>query len=214
MPNQNDELLKIRKEPVQQRSISRVQNILHATRKILREKGLSAVTTTRIARQAKIPVGSLYQYFPNKKAVLFALYSDYLEELRELLEVFEQDEYLELGWVEFFEKLLVKIKSVEQRDISELELFRALLVYPELQQLDQEHGQMTVDFTAWHLKRLGAQGSTAKLQRLGWYIYELNNAAWMHQARGDIQKHRAESIEWERVSLLSVLATVFPPSEP
>lgn len=214
MPNQNDELLKVRKEPIQKRSISRVEKILRATRKILREEGLSAATTTRIARQAKVPIGSFYQYFPNKQAVFFALYKDYLAELDELIEVFEKDEYLKLGWVEFFEKLLVKIKSVERRDISELELFKALLVYPELQEIDREHGQMTVDFTCRHLKRLGAQGSAAKLQRLGWYIYELNNAAWMHQARGDTRKHRDESIEWERVSLLSVLATVFPTSKP
>lgn len=73
-----------RRIPKQRRSLEIVAAILEAARQLLREAP-DAVTTTAIAERAGVSVGSLYRYFPNKEAVLSALYDrDAGEEARSL----------------------------------------------------------------------------------------------------------------------------------
>lgn len=62
-----------RRAPIQQRSTATVEAILEATTQILAREGLDALTTNAIAARAGISVGSLYQYFADKQAVLTAL---------------------------------------------------------------------------------------------------------------------------------------------
>jgi AcrR family transcriptional regulator len=65
--------LKPRKQPKQARSKATVAAILEAATQLLVERGLSGLTTDRIAERAGVSVGSLYQYFPNKDAIMVAL---------------------------------------------------------------------------------------------------------------------------------------------
>lgn len=62
-----------RKQPKQERSQATVEAILSATTHILTENGYDQLTTNRVAERAGVSIGSLYQYFPNKKALIFAL---------------------------------------------------------------------------------------------------------------------------------------------
>ncbi|MEX3011532.1 TetR/AcrR family transcriptional regulator [Hoeflea sp. TYP-13] len=59
-----------RKKPRQARSTVTVDAVLEAAARILQEGGLDALNTNEIARRAGVSVGSLYQYFPTKEAVL------------------------------------------------------------------------------------------------------------------------------------------------
>lgn len=68
--------LKPRKKPSQARSAAAVDAIVEATIRILRQDGWAACTTTRIAALAGVSVGSLYQYFPNRDAILARLAED------------------------------------------------------------------------------------------------------------------------------------------
>lgn len=81
--------LKPRKTPIQARSKATVDAILSATAQVLKRKGYAAATTDRIAERAGVSVGSLYQYFPNKDAILVALAERHIDEgfalVRELL---------------------------------------------------------------------------------------------------------------------------------
>ncbi|MCQ8240104.1 TetR family transcriptional regulator [Rhizosaccharibacter radicis] len=65
-----------RKNPKQSRSGVLVSAILEAAVRVLRAEGAARFTTARVAERAGISVGSLYQYFPNKAAILFRLQSD------------------------------------------------------------------------------------------------------------------------------------------
>ena len=63
----------LRKQPVQQRSAKRVELMLEACAALIDELGYDGVTTTLIAERAGVAVGSLYQFFPDKRAVVQAL---------------------------------------------------------------------------------------------------------------------------------------------
>ncbi len=65
-----------RKSPKQARSNELVNAILQAAVQVLAQEGAQRFTTARVAERAGVSVGSLYQYFPNKAAILFRLQSD------------------------------------------------------------------------------------------------------------------------------------------
>jgi len=65
-----------RKQPKQARATELVTAILEAAVQVLASEGAQRFTTTRVAEKAGVSVGSLYQYFPNKAALLFRLQSD------------------------------------------------------------------------------------------------------------------------------------------
>lgn len=71
--------LKARKQPRQARSQATVEAIFDATIQVLRAEGLQRLTTIRVAERAGVSVGSLYQYFPQKQALLFAVLQRHLE---------------------------------------------------------------------------------------------------------------------------------------
>ncbi|MBZ9866231.1 TetR family transcriptional regulator [Mesorhizobium sp. CA15] len=74
-----------RKQPKQARATELVAAILEAAAQVLAAEGAQRFTTTRVAERAGVSVGSLYQYFPNKAALLFRLQSDEWRETTELL---------------------------------------------------------------------------------------------------------------------------------
>ncbi|WP_433330524.1 TetR family transcriptional regulator [Spirillospora sp. CA-294931] len=63
----------LRRRPAQRRSAERVQRMLDACAEILDEEGYDGLTTTRIAQRAEVAIGSVYQFFPDKRAVAQAL---------------------------------------------------------------------------------------------------------------------------------------------
>lgn len=65
-----------RKQPRQARSNELVGAILAAAAQVLAKEGAQRFTTARVAERAGVSIGSLYQYFPNKAAILFRLQSD------------------------------------------------------------------------------------------------------------------------------------------
>lgn len=65
-----------RKEPKQARSTELVAAILEAAIQVLAKEGAPRFTTARVAEKAGVSVGSVYQYFPNKAAILFRLQAE------------------------------------------------------------------------------------------------------------------------------------------
>jgi len=78
--------LEPRKSPLQARSAASVDAILKATIQVLLKVGKERLTTTRVAARAGVSVGTLYQYFPNKSALLRAALQRHMDEIGLALE--------------------------------------------------------------------------------------------------------------------------------
>lgn len=73
--------LNLRRKPLQSRSEETIAVILEASTQILETRGLAAFNTNAIAERAGVSIGSLYQYFPGKEAILAALHKHFEEQL-------------------------------------------------------------------------------------------------------------------------------------
>jgi AcrR family transcriptional regulator len=80
-----------RKTPVQARSTVTVETISAATIQVLLTHGADRLTTTRVAERAGVSVGTLYQYYPNKRSLLFAVFENHLDKVSRAVEVACED---------------------------------------------------------------------------------------------------------------------------
>lgn len=80
-----------RKRPKQDRAKITCQAILDAAAHILAEEGYPALNTNYLARRAGVSIGSLYQYFPNKEAVVASLIEREVDRDRRFLEALFAD---------------------------------------------------------------------------------------------------------------------------
>ncbi|WP_394830345.1 TetR family transcriptional regulator [Pendulispora rubella] len=76
MPPNRKPAIAPRKRPTQSRAIQLVADVLEAAIRVLKREGGHRFTTVRVAQEAGVSVGSLYQYFPNKESLLFRLQQD------------------------------------------------------------------------------------------------------------------------------------------
>jgi len=74
-----------RKQPQQTRSAGLVAAILQAAVQVLAQEGVTRFTTARVAEKAGVSIGSVYQYFPNKAAILFRLQTDEWQQTTDML---------------------------------------------------------------------------------------------------------------------------------
>ena len=76
-----------RRQPQQRRARETVEAVLDAVVRILKREGVDAVTTNHIAEVAGVSIGSVYQYFPDKRAIFVALHKRHLEEIDRMVEI-------------------------------------------------------------------------------------------------------------------------------
>lgn len=75
-----------RRVPQQARSREKVRRLLEAADEVLGAEGYGALTVRRLAEQADVPVGTIYQFFTDKSAVVDALARRYIAEFDEMIE--------------------------------------------------------------------------------------------------------------------------------
>jgi len=91
MSNRPRAQISSRKQPKQARSTGLVAAVLEAAAQVLAKEGAQRFTTARVAEKAGVSVGSLYQYFPNKAAILFRLQIDEWRQTTDLLRLILED---------------------------------------------------------------------------------------------------------------------------
>lgn len=96
-----DKFKAARTMPHQARGKERVRVILAAALQLFKQRGIEEVTTNDIAAQARIPIGSLYRYYPNKDAIIVALTELYTEDIGDVFDTIGKHPFLEhLSWDE------------------------------------------------------------------------------------------------------------------
>jgi AcrR family transcriptional regulator len=76
----------VRRQPKQHRARQTVEAVLDAVVRVLKRDGIEGVTTNRIAEVAGVSIGSVYQYFPDKRAIFAALHDRHVEQISRVIE--------------------------------------------------------------------------------------------------------------------------------
>jgi AcrR family transcriptional regulator len=117
----------LRRRPRQLRGQRRIEAILDAAERLFAAMGYEATSTNQIAAEAHTSIGSLYQFFPNKEAILRALVARSQEQMRDVLdEVFASDPQDELSPDELLDRLLDPLIALYARGYRMLALFVTL----------------------------------------------------------------------------------------
>ena len=103
--------LEPRKTPQQSRSVITVQAINDATIQVLLKAGQERLTTVRVAERAGVSVGTLYQYFPNKQSLLFAVLEQHMDRVTRAVE--------EVCAANHFEPLEIMVTELVNRFVDE-----------------------------------------------------------------------------------------------
>lgn len=144
-----------RREPVQARARERARQILDTTGRLLEQVGLNDLTTILIAKELGVSVGSVYHYFPNKHAILYAMGEQWLASLTERLDELAASELEQHSLESFLSELLELWLSVYREQRGLLPLVQAMWGIPELHELDERHDELVITHLVAMFERLG-----------------------------------------------------------
>jgi AcrR family transcriptional regulator len=144
----------MRRKPRQARSQERVNRILAVAEDLFASQGYTATTTNAIAAQAQVSIGSLYQFFPDKNAILQALALRYAEMLHQALAVIDEAETPKLLLVDYVNQLI----DVTDRFFVEHPSYYAIFMevqgtVPELKEIDEAADAILIQDLATSLAR-------------------------------------------------------------
>lgn len=212
-PRLRKRTLNPRKLPSQDRSKASIARILQATRELLKLGGPTAVTTPNIAAQSGVSVGSIYQYFPNKEAIIHALYETKLAHIREIAS--DEKWHRETDWRVFFEEWIRAIKHGEALIDYDLSMNEAIQHFPGLAEVNEQHVEIFADIIARQLKRLGSRWPDDALFDLAVHVYFLNSGAWLYSSyAGDSLPQSVERLVSSVLAIVAPAMNGSPPPKP
>lgn len=176
-PIKNNELRNIspRNVPVQQRAQQRRSEILAVTAQLLDEMGLDDLTTIKVAKSLGISVGTLYHYFPNKHAILYALAEQWLSEMDAALQGLAEPK-TQQSLRQFVDQSVNQLLQVYTDQHGLLPLVQAMFGVPELKALDERHDKLVIDFMSAQFALLDLGDDEHGLRRLARTWLELTHA--------------------------------------
>ncbi len=168
-----------KRNPVQTRSKKIKAMIMESAHEVMRERGIRAVTTNAIAEQAGIKVGSIYDYFPNKEAIIAEIYEAKLAEVRDFLKAGSQKIVTENWRVQL--GVLLRDTWTYQLSIGlDRTIVDASYYYEDLLRIARAHSQLFATNYVELLQRLGSPWPEDQLFDLGISVYTLVNATWSY----------------------------------
>lgn len=165
--------------PVQTRSRKMKTAIMEAAHEVMRERGIRAITSNAVAEQAGIKIGSLYDYFPNKEAIIAEIYEEKLARIRVFLETGSQ-EIDKSNWKEQLAELIRETWAYQIGIGFDRIIVDAAYYYEDLLRIARAHSQLFASTYARLLRRLGSTWSEKSLLDLGVSIYTLVNSTWSY----------------------------------
>jgi AcrR family transcriptional regulator len=180
-----------RNTPVQKRALERRAQILEVTAVLLEEVGQDDLTTILVAKRAEMSVGTLYHYFPNKYAILYALAEQWLGEIDTVLQELEAERLESMSLKKFVDKAVERMLLAYTHQLGLLPLVQAMFGVPELKDLDTAHDELIITSMARMFARLEVAERPAELSRLGRGFLEINHALLLvvvNQSKADSLK--------------------------
>lgn len=196
------------RQPSQQRGQQSIEHILAATHRLLRREGAARITTPAIAAEAGLSIGALYHYFPNKEAVILALYESKLAGIRAAVEQPPADSGPARpgDWRQQLRSWVHQVKTREAELGYDLAMNEAMSHFPGLREISRAHLEQQASTITGHLRQLGSDWPQPALYDLALYAMFLNSSLWLYWA------HTGHALEHGIERLADTLIALFAPA--
>jgi AcrR family transcriptional regulator len=168
--------VELRKKPTQARSKEKYHRILDVVAELVESGGTDSITTNLIAEQVGVPIGTLYQFFPNKESILFALFERQLEELNVYFEPFLSEEHDNEELDELMWQAILTISSAYQRVPGMVNIMNNMHIHPDFRELGMENNAKLAKLVSTFLARRVPSAGTEQLAKVSESIIELGDA--------------------------------------
>ena len=195
-----------RRTPKRKRAEAMVEHILATTEALIAREGVLDLSTNRIAREAKISVGSIYVYFPNKQAIITELYRRALDRFWDELQSINADLGTEPTLAALMAAARTRITTFDRREFSQFSVAMGGMAIPEATAALRAHGLRVTGWLADILQRMGSKWPRQKLERLAALVFTSHStslseaAAILGDLGSDLEDWRDHAVE----SLLSL----------
>jgi AcrR family transcriptional regulator len=193
----------LRKEPRQARSQERVNRILAVAQALFVEQGYGVTTTNAIAAAAQVPIGSLYQFFPDKAAILQALSIQHAVQLRaHLTAVLDLPEITAFPLQEYVDRLIDATYQFFIENPSYQAIFMEVQgTMPELDEIDRALDiELMQDLSASFSER-NVELSTEDCDAIGYVLVKsIGNILWLSLSQEEKFRQRLV-VETKRLAL-------------
>jgi AcrR family transcriptional regulator len=139
-----------RRRPSQERSRDRVERILDATAALLGDTPVDKITTAAIAEEAGVPIGSVYQYFPNKLAVLAELARRVMEQVDLKTASLIAEDFGVLPWDQAIDRAIDATMQGYAAQPGYLQLLLSIRPTPEFRLITDESNERVAAVLARH----------------------------------------------------------------
>jgi AcrR family transcriptional regulator len=177
--------LEPRKQPRQQRSSRMVNRILDAALALTRENGAAGPTTLAIARRAGLSVGSLYQYFPNKQAIILDLARNWLALFPTLLAARVEAPTTAATFRQDLHDYLEEIARHYLDNASLMPVLEAITLDPDLKHIILDYDERNIALYAAWLRKVNPTLPLEAAIRLGHVMMEVGHMALTIAVRKD-----------------------------
>lgn len=200
----------MRRQPRQARSQQRVNRILDVAEQLFIAEGYDSTTTNAIAAQAKVPIGSLYQFFPDKAAILQALAVRYTELLHQRFTALQTAKPAQVPLSTYIEQVI----DATSQFFTDYPGYHAIFMQmqgkmPDLEAIEEAADAQYIQDLAYFLAQSGADLDSADYQAIAYVLVKtIGTLLWLSLSQEPNFRQRL-SIETKRFAL-AYLQSHFP----
>jgi AcrR family transcriptional regulator len=169
--------LNSRAEPIQSRARKQRENILRVTCELLKTVGLDDLTTILVAKEAGISVGTLYHYYPNKHAILYAVSEIWVDKVKGLIEDIESENLETIRLKPFVNDFVSRFTELYKDNSSLLPLIAVMPSMPELQPINNVYLELIRSKFIKILIRLPISLESDDAQHLAKFYWQICHSA-------------------------------------
>lgn len=166
-----------RRAPSQQRSRERVERMLAAASALISEQGSEAMRMGEVAERAGVSIGSLYQFFPDKRAIVWALAERYTAESQACISAALKDVSDAQGLKRAFSELLDIYYRLFLAEPVIRDVWFGTQADKALRALEMADSRANADFLVAVLKRLRPHADPVELETTAFLVWQMGEAA-------------------------------------
>lgn len=199
------EQISARRQPAQQRSRDRLDRILDAAKQLIAEKGSDRVKMSEVAALAQMSIGALYQYFPDKSAIIRTLAGRYSAECRACIEGALTPVRDLAGLRVAYEGLLDQYYELFLADPAMRDVWSGMQADKQLMTLELQESRASGALLAAAMRRARPRASAKKIAASAFLVWQLGEAAIrlaisLDRKEGDALMASFKRMTWREIS--------------